>query len=132
MAYASRALTATESRYAQIEKELLAIVYSLEKFHQYTFGRHTHIQSDHKPLEAIFRKSLSAMPRRLQGMMLRIQGYDVTVTYTKGTNIPLADTLSRAYLNNKTPNPQADLEYINQVEFLMIHESRLSKLREAT
>ena len=38
IAYASRALTDTEERYAQIEKEMLAIVFSLEKFHQYTFG----------------------------------------------------------------------------------------------
>ena len=38
IAYASRALTDTETRYAQIEKEMLAIVFSLEKFHQYTFG----------------------------------------------------------------------------------------------
>ena len=38
IAYASRALTDTETRYAQIEKEMLAIVFSLEKFHQYTLG----------------------------------------------------------------------------------------------
>ena len=51
IAYTSRALTETERRYAQIEKEMLAIVFSLEKFHQYTYGRHVKIQSDHKPLE---------------------------------------------------------------------------------
>ena len=53
IAYASRALTPTECRYAQLEKEMLAITFSLTKFHQYTFGRHTHIISDHKPLQAI-------------------------------------------------------------------------------
>ncbi|KAL9968060.1 hypothetical protein ACROYT_G026386 [Oculina patagonica] len=47
IAYASRALTETESRYAQIEKEMLAIVYAVEKFNDYTFGRKTVVFSDH-------------------------------------------------------------------------------------
>ena len=51
VAFASRALTHTETRYSQIEKELLAIVFSVEKFDQFTFGRTVHVQSDHKPLE---------------------------------------------------------------------------------
>ncbi|KAK3737844.1 hypothetical protein QZH41_004781 [Actinostola sp. cb2023] len=70
IAYASRALSECETRYAQIEKEMLAIVYSLEKFHQYTFGRLVKVQSDHKPLEAILKKPLSRAPQRLQGMMM--------------------------------------------------------------
>ena len=53
---ASRALSATECEYAQIEKECLAIVFSLERFHQYTFWRKTIIHSDHKPLEMIVRQ----------------------------------------------------------------------------
>ena len=53
VAYASRALTDAETRYAQIEKELLA-----EKFFQYIYGKVTVVHSDHKPLEAIFRKPI--------------------------------------------------------------------------
>ena len=56
-------------RYAQIENEMLAIVFSLKKFHQYTYGRHVKIQSDHKPLESILQKPLECAPRRLQGMV---------------------------------------------------------------
>ena len=55
IAYASRALMATESRYAQIEKEMLAIVFAMEKFNEYTFGRKTVVFSDHKPLESILK-----------------------------------------------------------------------------
>ena len=77
MAYASRALTDTETRYAQIEKEMLAIVYALEKFNQFTFGRHVTVYSDHKPLEAILKKPLARAPRRLQGMIMRLQMYDL-------------------------------------------------------
>eukprot|EP00731_Ephydatia_muelleri_P019266 Em0012g91a len=50
IAYASHALTDTEKRYAQIEKELLAIVYALEKFNQYVYGKTVQVESDHKPL----------------------------------------------------------------------------------
>ena len=48
IAYASRALTKTEQNYAQIEKELLAVVVSMEKFHQYTYGRKIYVHSDYK------------------------------------------------------------------------------------
>ena len=47
---ASRALTPTQERYAQIEKETLAIVYGAQKFHQFIYGRPTHVESDQKPL----------------------------------------------------------------------------------
>ena len=67
IAYASRSLSDTEQRYAQIEKEMLAIVFALEKFNQYTFGRHVRVSSDHKPLESILSKPLPVAPRQLQG-----------------------------------------------------------------
>ena len=54
VAYASQSLTKTEQRYAQIEKECLAIVFSCERFSQYLLGRNKiTVQSDHKPLETI-------------------------------------------------------------------------------
>ena len=62
IAYASRSLSDTEQRYAQIEKEMLAIVFALEKFNQYTFGRHVRVSSDHKPLESIPSKPLAVAP----------------------------------------------------------------------
>ena len=81
VAFASRAITDTETRYAQIEKQLLAIVFSGEKFDQFTFGRTVHVQSDHKPLESILKKPLHRAPKRLQSMMLRLQRYDILLSY---------------------------------------------------
>ena len=72
VAYASRSLTPTEVQYAQIEKELLAIVFAMEKFETYLYGRKVLVESDHKPLEAIFKKSLLSAPKRLQRMLLRL------------------------------------------------------------
>ena len=68
--YASRAMTSTEINYAQIEKELLAIVFGLEWFEQYVQERPVKIETDHKSLESIFKKSLISAPKRLQRMML--------------------------------------------------------------
>ena len=50
-AYVSRALTETETRYAQMEKEMLAILFAVEKFNDYTFFNEIIVFSDHKPLE---------------------------------------------------------------------------------
>ena len=85
IAFASSALSTTEVGYAQMEKECLAIVFSLERFHQYTFGRETIGNTDHKPLETIVKKTLCKAPKRIKGMLLRLLQYDIVVKYTKGT-----------------------------------------------
>ncbi len=70
VAYASRALTPVEAHYAQIEKELLAIVFGCEHFEAYTYGRDlVHIETDHQPLESIVRKPLHKTPSPLQRML---------------------------------------------------------------
>ncbi|CAC5354877.1 unnamed protein product [Mytilus coruscus] len=53
VAYASRSLTDAESRYANIERELLGVLFGLERFNDYTYGKHINVESDHKPLEMI-------------------------------------------------------------------------------
>ena len=67
VAYSFHVMTPTERNYAQIEKELLTIVFSCEKSDQYIFGRSdVVIQSDHKPLETIFKKPICSSPKRLR------------------------------------------------------------------
>ena len=56
IAYASRSLTAVQTRYAQIEKELLSIVFGCERFHQYVYGKDIEVHTDHKPLLNIVNK----------------------------------------------------------------------------
>ena len=85
IAFASRALTDTETRYAQIEKELLAIVWSTDKFNQYILGREVvHLESDHEPLKAVFTKLIHKSPKRLQRMLMASQNYSLDVQYKKG------------------------------------------------
>ena len=93
--YRSKLLTETETRYSNIEREMLAVVHGLEKFHYYAYGQPVVVETDHKPLEAIFKKHLSNSQPRIARMMLRIQKYDITIKYVPGKDIPLADALSR-------------------------------------
>ena len=79
IAYASKALTSCQQNYAQIEKELLAIVFGCNKFHDYIYGMSTiKVETDHKPLESIFKKPLYQAPARLQKMIMTIQKYQST------------------------------------------------------
>jgi hypothetical protein len=103
--FASKALTETERNYAQITKELYAVLFGMTKFHQMTYGRHIIVQSDHKPLVSITRKSLLAAPPRLQKMLLQLTKYDYEIVHIPGKQIPVADTLSRNFL----PDEQTDV-----------------------
>ena len=93
--YASKTLTDAETRYSNIEREMLGVVFGLERFHYYAYGRKVKIETDHKPLEAIFKKYVNKAPPRIARMMLRIQKYDVEIIYVPGKDISLADALSR-------------------------------------
>ena len=94
--YASRTLTETEKRYAQIEKEMLAVTYGLDKYHQYTFGRLVPVTMRHRTLGAITKKPLSKAQQRLQNIPLRERkSYTYDLTWIPGNKIPLADALTR-------------------------------------
>ena len=62
IANGSRTLTSSEKHYANIERELLAISWGVQKFHTYLYGREVIVETDHKPLESIFKKPLSEAP----------------------------------------------------------------------
>ena len=70
--FASCALRQSERNWAQIEKEALSMLYGLECFDQYMYGRKVIVQNDHKPLAAILSKPLSRAPKRLQDIMMKL------------------------------------------------------------
>ena len=70
MAFANKALTDTEQCYANIEREMLAVIFGAERFRTYIYGRSFTIKSDHKPLESISQKNIADMPAQLQCMLL--------------------------------------------------------------
>lgn len=95
IAYGARTLTKSEQNYPQIEKEALAIQFGCKKFHEYVYGKELTVESDHKPLETIFKKNIQSAPARLQRIMFNLAPYSPKVIFKKGTEIPLADFLSR-------------------------------------
>ena len=129
IAYASRSLTETEQRWFQIEKELLAIVFAAERFHQYIYGKEVEVESDHKPIE-------NASPR-IQLMLLRLLRYKLDIKYVPGTKLYIADALLRAYsapetAHSDTEIPEMELWIHGLVMSLPMSEMRLTQLMEAT
>ena len=98
VAFASSTFTSAEkNNLAQIEKECLAIVHAMSRWDQWLYGHpNILVETDHKPLETIFKHAILKAPKRLQKMLLKLQRYSFTVTYRKGSTMYLADTLSRA------------------------------------
>ena len=97
VAYASRSMSDSERRYAQIEKEALATTWSCEKFSAYILGRHFEIESDHKPLIPLLNsKALDNLPPRILRFRLRLARYQYTAKHVPGKFLVIADTLSRA------------------------------------
>ena len=98
--FASRALTSSEANMAQIQKELLAIVFATQKFRHYIYGKSVTVETDHKPLVTILKKQISDAPNSLQKMLLKLQDYDLHLIHNSTTQMPISDTLSRAFLTN--------------------------------
>ena len=130
VAYTSRALTEAQQRYARIEKELLAIVIACDKFNQFIYGKTALVETDHMPLVSIFKKSLNDSPMRFQRMLLCLQQYDLQVTYKKGTELYVADTLSTTY-QKVDPNDSLE-EKLEIPKVLPISPSKLKELQKET
>ena len=93
--YVSRTLTPAEERYSNIERELLGVVFAMERPHNYVFGEPVRVQTDHKPLEMIWKKSIATASPRLERLLLRLSTYEIQVEYICGKDNSIADPLSR-------------------------------------
>ena len=125
IAYASKSLTDTETRYANIERELLAIVFACQQFNTYVLGRPFTVESVHKPLEMIHQKSLASASPRLQRMLLQLQRYDVTIRYRPGKEMLLADALSRC-----PSRASGEIKLDMRVNYIAFSKALIAKLKE--
>ncbi|XP_055585498.1 uncharacterized protein K02A2.6-like [Uranotaenia lowii] len=107
--HASRSLSTAEQAYGQPEKEALALVYAVTKFHKMLLGRRFTLQTDHKPLLSIF-GSKKGIPlhtaNRLQRWALILLNYDFEIQYISTNEFGCADMLSR--LIDSSIRPEED------------------------
>ena len=137
VAYKSRALTPTEQRYAQIEKEALAFTWACESLSDYLLGLRFHIETDHKPLVPLFslKKGLDELPLRLQRFRLRMLRYSFSIFHVPGKSIAVADTLSRAPSAEPTPaDEEFQRDIASYVSSILSHipatERRVAKIKQ--
>ena len=132
IAYASRTLTSSEKNYPQIEKEALALVYGVKKFHQFLYGRHFILVTDHKPLTAILgpKKGLPTLAAaRLQRWAMFLSAYQYDLEFRTTDKHCNADGFSRLPIS--TPSASDDIANVcsifnvNQVAILPVDSSQL-------
>ena len=135
--YSSRALQDYEKPYAQIEKKPLSIVFGVERFHEYLYGRRFIVIDDHKLLKSIFKRSIIFFPSfsflfriRIQKFFLTLQKYDFEPQYSPGKDMLVSDTLSRSHLSDSEPK-FTENSLIHHVHFVQsnipISETRLKQ-----
>ena len=119
--YASRTLSPAKKNYAQIDKEALAIIYGVKRFHRYLYGRKFTICSDHKPLMYIFgehREISTTASARIQRWALTLMVYQYTIVHQPGDRLANADGLSRLPTPTATPDPPKPYETVLLMERL--------------
>ena len=129
--FASRSLAPAEKKYAQLEKEGLAILFGVKKFNQYLLGRKFAILSDHKPLQHLFSPRRPVPPlasARIQRWALTLGAYDYTIEYKPGPEHANADSLSRLPLpesTSATPQPAELIFLMDTLSNTPIHASQV-------
>jgi len=130
VAYASCSLTTNEIQWAQIEKEMAAILFACNKFHEYIYGRHGIVHSDHKSLVSIMLKDFDKIKNnRLKRIKTKLAVYDIEVKYLPGKEMFIADYLSRDYIDNCNINYESINDYVHIINTKSV-EFRYNKLAE--
>ena len=125
--YASRALTETEKRYSQIEKEMLSVVFGLTRFHTYTYGRKVTVHNDHKPLAAVLKRPVGENPIRLQRMLCRIMGYDLDFKYIKGKDLLIADAHTSNHTRSQSEEEIETIGLVIQDQSVTCHLNEIAE-----
>lgn len=123
IAFASRTLAPSEKNYAQLEKEALALIFGVKKFHKYLYGRRFTLVTDHKPLATILGPK-TGVPNlaaaRMQRWALILSAYQYDIEYRKATEHGNADAFSRLPVQGNVESEEADIFRFSQIDELPV------------
>ena len=132
IAYFSRALTATETRYSQIEKECLAFTWLAERASDYILGNEITGETDHKPLVSLLTTHcLDQLPPRIQRMRMRLMRFHIkSLVHIPGKEMYASDMLSRMIPKDEAVKKDAELQSeINDYMFSVIDAIPVSDVK---
>ena len=114
IAYGSRYLNETKNKYSIGELELLAVVWGLEKFRFYLYGKKVHLYTDHQALEPLIKRNRSnkQYSARLTRWLERLRHFDISIQHIAGSNFKFTDYLSRNPVGGAIPEENYDEEYV--------------------
>lgn len=133
--YVSRTITPAEERFTNIERVLLGVVFAMERLYTYVYGEPVRVETDHKPLETIGKKSIATASPRFQRLLLRLTIYEIKIEYICGKDNSIADALIR--VDPLSPKPMDS----RQMDVIPVHhitsnvpttDNRLDRTRVAT
>ena len=138
VAYASRAMSDVEQRYAQIEKEALATTWACERYNNFLIVKTIQIETDHKPLVSLLgQKTLDELPPRIQRFTMRLMRFRYGISHVPGKDLITADTLSLApVVESQQPEDKSFQDecqaYVNAVmSALPVTDKRLLEIKQA-
>ena len=135
ISFASRTLTKAETNYSNLEREALAVIFGVKKFHQYLYGRQFILETDHKPLESLF-DEMKATPfmatPRIQCWALTLAAYNYIIKYKPGNEHCNADALSRLPLPVRSRTTPVPAETVWTMELLDSTPVGVKEIQEGT
>ena len=119
--FVSRTLTDAEKNYSQIEKEGLACVFGVQRFHDYVYGHTFTLQTDHKPLQSLFNEQKLVPPQasaRIQRWALKLAAYQYSIQCRSTTQHANADAMSRLPIPERLEGSSSLPELVLMVQHL--------------
>lgn len=129
IAFASRSLNTHEKNYSQLDKEALSILFGVQRFKMFLYGRHFVLYTDHQPLTRIFGEKCSIpvlAAQRLQRWALILAAFDFSIQYIPSKKNIFADALSRLPVSDTVQQCSEDI-LIKWVENMPVDSSEVAR-----